>query len=153
MTWSVKLYVCILCIPAFLDLLNLDLQLVVLCSLSENCAVSLHAVTIYCPCLTCILRVGSITALSTFSFLSSLIPFRSKTFAGSLQHAILAVTSLSICNTLKSVSKIAESIKNVYFCFVMCGLLYSFPCNGCCKTSVSFGTMMEKQLTSMRVFR
>ena len=64
---------------------------------------------VYCPGLTCIYkRVGSTTALQTFSLVSSLIPFRSQTFVRSLPNAtlafaVLAVTSSSMCTALERV--------------------------------------------------
>ena len=63
-------------------------------------------------------RVGSTTALKTFSLVSSLIPFRSKTFVRSLPNAtlafaVLAVTSSSMCTALERV--IGEFINNLKF--------------------------------------
>ena len=53
-------------------------------------------------------RVGSTTALQTFSLVSSLISFRSQTFVRSLPNAtlafaVLAVTSSSMCTALERV--------------------------------------------------
>ena len=51
-------------------------------------------------------RVGSTTALYTFSLMSSLIPFCSQTFVRSLPNAtpaVLTVTSSSMCTALERV--------------------------------------------------
>ena len=60
-------------------------------------------------------RVGSTTALYTFSLVSSLIPFRSQTFVRSLPNATLAFAVLAVTSSGESASNIGEFIDNLKF--------------------------------------
>ena len=90
-------------------------------------------------------RVGSTTALWTFSLVSSLILFRSQTFVQS--GKCYAGFRSSGCNLIinvhcsgESASKIGEFINNLKFLSIHSevGSLYGFPGAGWCTTSVFF---------------
>ena len=87
-------------------------------------------------------RVGSTTALSTFSLVSSLIPFRFQTFARSLPKATLAFGSaliISVHCAGESASQVGKFINNFQLLsihsddwfivrFSMCWLMYNLLC-------------------------